>query len=76
MKPLQPPDSVHLLAAQGWVELGNDVEANAELEKIAPQSRAHPDGLEVRWAIYANEKDWEACMDIAEAIIKLAPGGD
>jgi hypothetical protein len=40
MKPLQPPDSFHLLTAQGCVELGNHVEANAELEKIAPQSRA------------------------------------
>ena len=37
MKPLEPPDSFHLLAAQGWLELGNHVEANEELDKITPQ---------------------------------------
>jgi hypothetical protein len=48
MKPLEPPDSLHLQAAQGWLELGSHIEANEELEKIAPQLRAHPDVLKVR----------------------------
>jgi tetratricopeptide (TPR) repeat protein len=73
MKPLTAPDSHHLLAAQGWLELGNHLEANEELEQIAPQLRAHPDVLEVRWNIYAGQKHWNACVDIAGAIIKLAP---
>ncbi|MGA3265395.1 MAG: tetratricopeptide repeat protein [Verrucomicrobiota bacterium] len=73
MKPLQPPDSHHLLAAQGWFELGNHLEANEELEKVTPTLRAHPDVLELRWQIYAKEKKWEACVDIATAVIKLAP---
>jgi hypothetical protein len=34
MKALQPPDSLHLQAAQGWLELGDHVEANEELECI------------------------------------------
>lgn len=50
---LQPPDRFHLLGAQGWLELGNHVEADAELDKITPPLRAHPAVLEVRWAIYA-----------------------
>jgi tetratricopeptide (TPR) repeat protein len=29
--------------------------------------------LEVRWQIYAHSKKWDACVDIAEAIIKLDP---
>lgn len=66
-------DQRHLVAAQGWLELGLPLEANEELEKITPQLRAHPDVLEVRWHIYANEQKWEACVDIANAIIKLAP---
>jgi hypothetical protein len=33
---LQPPDSFHLQAAQGWAEPGNHAEANGELEKIGP----------------------------------------
>jgi len=73
LKPLQPPDSLHLRAAQGWLELGNHLEANAELEKIAARRRAHPDVLETRWGIYAQAKDWRACCDIAAGVIKTAP---
>lgn len=65
--------SHHLRAAQGWLELGNHLEANDELERITPQLRAHPDVLEVRWHIYAHAKKWDACVDIASAIVKLAP---
>ena len=43
MKPLQPPDTFHLLAAQGWMELGNHEEANEELELI-DASPARPSG--------------------------------
>ncbi len=34
MRPVAPPDSLHLQAAQGWLELGNHIEANEELENI------------------------------------------
>src|ERR1043165_4852280 len=73
MKPLEPPDSVHLLAAQGWVELGDHLEANVELQNIGPQLRGHPDVLEVRWHICAKAKKWPDCVEIAEGIIQLAP---
>ena len=73
LKPLEPPDSIHLKAAEGWLELGNHLEANEELENISPRFRVHPHVLEIRWQIYAIEKKWEACADIAETIIKLAP---
>jgi len=49
MEPLQPLDSLHLRAAQGWCELHSFLEANEELEKITPESRALPSVLEVRW---------------------------
>ena len=48
MKPLQPPDSMHLTAAQGWLELGNHEEAFEELEQIDAPLRGHLDVLEVR----------------------------
>jgi tetratricopeptide (TPR) repeat protein len=73
VKPLSPPDSHHLSAAQGWLELGNQLEANEELENITPRLRAHPDVLEIRWEIYAKEKRWEACVDIGNAIMTAAP---
>jgi tetratricopeptide (TPR) repeat protein len=72
-KPLEPPDNIHLNAAEGWLELGNQVEAFEELEQISPQLRVHPDVLEIRWQIYAKEKKWDACVDIAQAITKLDP---
>ena len=73
MKPLESPDSFHALSAQGWLELGNLEEANAELENIAPAMRAHPEVLEIRWLIHAKANKWEACLDIADAITKLLP---
>ena len=73
MKPLQPPDTFHLDAAIGWLRLGNHLEANEELEKIAPALRVHPDVLEVRYEICARAKKWEACVDIGNALVRLAP---
>ena len=71
MNRLSPPDSIHLTAAEGWLELGNHLEANEELENITPQVRGHPDVLEIRWQIYAKESKWDAYRDIAATITKL-----
>jgi hypothetical protein len=73
MKPLEPPDSTHLEAAQGWLALGNHLAANEELERIKPRLRSHPDVLEARWHICAHARKWEACVAIAAALVKLAP---
>lgn len=73
MKEFNSSDLHHLKFAEGWLGLGNHLEANEELENISPQLRAHPDVLEIRWHIYAKENRWEACADIARAITKLAP---
>jgi len=54
MKALQPPDSLHLQAAEGWIGLGDYAAANDELEQIAAANRAHPDVLQLRWRIYAH----------------------
>jgi predicted Zn-dependent protease len=73
MEFLEPQDVMHLNAAEGWLGLGNHVEANEELEKITPTMRAHPDVLAVRYEIYAKAKHWDACVHIAAAIVKRAP---
>ena len=73
MDPLPWPDQQHLQAAEGWLGLGNAHEANEELERITPDRRPHPAVLEIRWQIYAHAKKWQACLDIATAITKLAP---
>jgi hypothetical protein len=73
LKPLPLPYLHDLRAAVGWLELGNPLEANAELEDITPELRAHPDVLEIRWQIYAKESKWDARQDIARAMTKTAP---
>src|SRR5439155_8672216 len=73
MKPLGPPDILYLKAALGWLELGNYVEANAELDKIAARLRAHPDALKVRWRVYAQAQKWNVCLLIAQTVTELEP---
>jgi tetratricopeptide (TPR) repeat protein len=73
VKKIKPPDSHHLKAAEGWLELGNHLEANEELENITASDRAHPDVLELRWQIYIEEEKWEASALIGGVIVELAP---
>ena len=70
---LQHPDPMHLEAAAGWIQLGDYDSANDELEKIRAEWRAHPDVLDLRWFIYSHHEQWDACLDIASAIVKMAP---
>ena len=70
---LKHPDPMHLSAAAGWIQLGDYDAANDELENIRAEWRAHPDVLNLRWLIYSNDEQWDACLDIASAIVKMAP---
>lgn len=63
----------HLRAAEGWLELGSHLEADAELDRITPSLRTHPNVLEMRWQVYAASKKWHACIDIAKALTTLKP---
>jgi len=73
MNKLEPPDTHYFLAAIGWSELGNLAEARAELAQVSPAQQEHPDVLEVRWAISAEEKHWEEGLQIAQALLRRAP---
>ena len=73
LAPLKHPDPMHLNAAAGWIQLGDCDFANDELEKIRAEWRAHPDVLELRWLIYSHHEQWDACLDIASAVVKIAP---
>jgi len=50
--PLEPEDQNHLTAAQGYVELGMFLDANAELDELDPGVRHLPEVLGVRLEIY------------------------
>jgi len=71
--PLEPPNTHYLLHAVGWIELGNLVEAKTELAQIGPAFQMHPDVLEVRWLICAEEKKWDEGLQVARALLHSAP---
>src|SRR5437764_7816458 len=70
---LHPPDTIHLRAAVGWLELGNASEAGEDIARISPGALEHPDVLEVRWAICAATQSWEAAAPISEQLVTKAP---
>lgn len=74
MKPLEPPDSHHLSSAHGWIELDCPAEASAEVVKISAESQERPDVLEVRWQICIRKQEWASSLEMAERLLKIAPG--
>ena len=73
MSKLQPPDTHHLSAAEGWLELGNDREALIELNLISQAEQGRLEVLGLRWSISAHLKLWDECVKIAADIIEIAP---
>jgi tetratricopeptide (TPR) repeat protein len=64
----------HLKAAQGWLELGNVVDASAELDNIEPQHWVHPDVMKLRLRIDMKAGRWESAAQLAESLSRLLPG--
>lgn len=62
------PDSDRLRAAEGWLELGNWQEANAELEALEPLARAHPLTLALRVRIYTAAGRWESALTVGKSL--------
>ncbi len=73
MEPLEPPDTHHLSAAIGWLELGNPAESLIELAGIRPARQNHPDVLEARWLVLARLGDWEKALTVARELVQKAP---
>jgi tetratricopeptide (TPR) repeat protein len=70
---LEPPDSHHLTAAVGWMELGNSAEAILELDLISEEHRRSPEVLELRWLVLAERKDWASALKVAAELIDASP---
>jgi tetratricopeptide (TPR) repeat protein len=70
---LEPPDSHHLTAAVGWMELGNSAEAIQELDLISEEHRRSPEVLELRWLVLAERKDWASALNVAGELIDASP---
>ena len=73
MHKLEPPDTHQFSAAVGWLELGLPAEARAELFQLSPAAQDHPDVLEVRWLVAAEQKKWEEGLQVARALLQHAP---
>lgn len=73
MEKIEPPDNHYLSAAVGWLGLGNAQEARAELANVRQSRLRHPDVLEVRWAVYAHEKNWLEALSVAAELVQVAP---
>jgi hypothetical protein len=74
MQRIEPPESHFVNAALGWLELGLPGEAAAELGHLPDPLQAHPDVLEVRWAIMATAHRWDAALVVASELVRTAPG--
>ena len=73
MQKIEPPDSFHLKAAVGWLELGNPTEAGEELARLRPDLLEHPDVLEVRWSTCAAGGSWDAAVTVAGLLVSAVP---
>lgn len=73
MNKLEPPNTHHLRAAMGWLELGNAAEAGEELARIDPEFLDHPDVLELRWEVCAAGRRWDSALAAAEMLVIVAP---
>jgi hypothetical protein len=70
---LLPPDVHYLNAAIGWLGLGRRDYALVELQNISAENQRHPDVLEARWAIFAQDNDWDDALAAARKLVRLAP---
>ena len=70
---LSPEDQFHLNAAEGYFQLGMFADAEAELEKVAPDVCGRPDILVLRLAIFQETKRWAAMQAAARKLSELEP---
>jgi hypothetical protein len=73
MQALDYPEKHFLVAAIGWLELGNPREAAAELARIQPEQQIHPEVLDVRWLACAALANWVEGLEVARALVQAAP---
>ena len=73
IKALTHPDTFHVRAAEGWLELGDTISATSELENISPKFRDHPAVLLMRCEIYQAEDRWEGVHLVADRLVWTYP---
>jgi tetratricopeptide (TPR) repeat protein len=71
--PLSKEERQHLDAAQGFLELGMFLDADAELDRIDPYSRHPPEVLKVRVQVYLSLKKWDLVQVVAKKLADYDP---
>jgi tetratricopeptide (TPR) repeat protein len=66
---LDPEDQRRLEVAEGYADLGMFLDALAELDAIAPESRDKPEVLAARVPIYAKLEKWELMQTVARRLV-------
>jgi len=62
---------IHLLAAQGYLELGMVDEALAELSRIETPCLGDPDLMEMRLHILMQARRWNDALAVAEELLRI-----
>jgi hypothetical protein len=60
-------------AAEGWLELGNAAEAEAELAGVSADYSGSPELLHLRWQICRSARKWDQCFETATTLTQIAP---
>ena len=71
---LEPDDQRHFTAAEGYLELGMFLAADAALDDITPEFRHFPQVLDLREKIYEGMERWELAQEVAKALMDADPG--
>lgn len=74
MPEIEPPDTFALAACQGWLELGNPGEAEAEWNRLSARVRHHPAALALRWSLCAARARWDDAVEVGDELVACAPG--
>jgi len=70
---LEPQDQRHLTAAEGYLEMGMFLAADAALDEIAPEFRHFPQVLNIREKIYEGMERWDMAQEIAKVLMGAEP---
>jgi tetratricopeptide (TPR) repeat protein len=66
--PLEKEEQRHVTAAEGFLELGLPLDADAELDRVDPFCRHLPEVLEVRAKVHRALKRWELLAVVAKQL--------
>ncbi len=70
---LDSDNARRILAAEGWLELGDFLSAYEELERLSPEARALPKVFKLRWRIFSAGGKHEMAFHVAEGLTRLLP---